>query len=160
MFPGAGGEQDNMFEMLNGFAKDLMSANPDDQNKAFDNIMGEFSEFLKESESNPDMKEAFDSVVNEVLSKDVLQKPMVDLRDKYPAWLKKNEGKIEKDKFENYEKQHQTLKELCVMFDANKSQEEILKQIEKLQSLGDPPEELMKHLVDNEIGSTPPFTSK
>eukprot|EP00350_Pseudokeronopsis_sp_OXSARD2_P003969 CAMPEP_0170556524 /NCGR_PEP_ID=MMETSP0211-20121228/17235_1 /TAXON_ID=311385 /ORGANISM="Pseudokeronopsis sp., Strain OXSARD2" /LENGTH=46 /DNA_ID= /DNA_START= /DNA_END= /DNA_ORIENTATION= len=45
-----------------------------------DKIMGEFSNFLKETENNEEMKNALDSVVKEIVSKDSLAEPMNQLK--------------------------------------------------------------------------------
>ena len=72
-------------EFLKNFTKDMFSGGAGGQAgipgdaAGMDNIMNEFSKFLKDSEGNEDMKSALDSVVNELLTKDTLYEPMKTL---------------------------------------------------------------------------------
>jgi hypothetical protein len=67
-----------------------------------DKLMSEFSNFLKDSEGNEDMKGALDSVVNELLNKETLYEPMKTLMDEYPIWLEANWEKISEKELESY----------------------------------------------------------
>ena len=49
---------------------------------------------MKDSDGNPDMKNALDSVLNELLNKETLYEPMRTLKEEYPAWLESNWEKI------------------------------------------------------------------
>ena len=53
-----------------------MSDDPNKADSVMDKLMGEFSTFLNENSNNEEMKDAFDSVVKEVISKDALYEPM------------------------------------------------------------------------------------
>ena len=46
--------------MLNEFAKELLSNDPNKSEVAMDKIMGEFTSFLNETENNEEMKSALD----------------------------------------------------------------------------------------------------
>jgi peroxin-19 len=87
-----------MMSFLNNFAKEFMGGGGDGSGGAdpagMDKLLGEFSNFLKDSEGNEEMKSALDSVVNELLNRDTLYEPMKSLRDEYPPWLEANWDKI------------------------------------------------------------------
>ena len=95
-------------EFLKNFTKDMFSGGAGGQAgipgdaAGMDNIMNEFSKFLKDSEGNEDMKSALDSVVNELLTKDTLYEPMKTLKDEYPTWLENNWDKVTPAELENY----------------------------------------------------------
>lgn len=57
-----------------------------------DEIFKQFTGFLKDQEGEGDdsFKGALDSVVNEIISKDSLYKPMKNLKEEYPKWLEDN----------------------------------------------------------------------
>ncbi len=63
---------------LNTFAKDFMKGEGGQEGDPanMEKMMSEFSNFLKDSEGNEDMKGALDSVVNELLNKETLYEPM------------------------------------------------------------------------------------
>lgn len=67
-----------------------------------DKLMSEFTNFLKDSEGNEDMKGALDSVVNELLNKETLYEPMKTLMEEYPPWLEANWDKVSAKDLESY----------------------------------------------------------
>ena len=72
-----GGEGGGDFmKMLNDFAKDMMSGDEGKSDEAMDKIMGQFQDFLKESENDEGMKQAMEEIVGEIISKDSLYQPM------------------------------------------------------------------------------------
>lgn len=85
-----GGGDENFMKMLDSFAKDLLKGDPTQSEGALDNLMNQFSEFMKDSENNEDMKDALESVVSEIIKKDTLYEPMKTLKDEYPKWLEEN----------------------------------------------------------------------
>ncbi len=48
----------NFMNLLNTFAKDLLSGDGQTSDKAMENILGEFTNFLKESENSEEMQSA------------------------------------------------------------------------------------------------------
>ena len=71
-FPPMGGENgdDPFINMLNNFSKDLLSNDPNKSEKAMEGVMNEFYSFLKENETDGEMKNAIDSLVKDIISKD------------------------------------------------------------------------------------------
>lgn len=68
-----GGEDGGDFmKMLNDFAKDMLSGEDGKSDEAMDKIMGQFQDFLKESENDEGMKQAMEEIVGEIISKDSL----------------------------------------------------------------------------------------
>ena len=68
-----GGEDGGDFmKMLNEFAKDMLSGEDGKSDEAMDKIMGQFQDFLKESENDEGMKQAMEEIVGEIISKDSL----------------------------------------------------------------------------------------
>lgn len=84
-----------MMSFLNNFAKDFLSSEGGGSSSGgMEKMMSEFSSYMKDSDGNPDMKNALDSVVNELLNKETLYEPMRTLKEEYPAWLESNWEKI------------------------------------------------------------------
>lgn len=118
-----------------------------------DNLMNEFTNFLKESEGNEDMKSALDSVVNELLTKDTLYEPMKTLRDEYPNWLENNWDKVSQQNLEQYNNQLEKITEICKFYEDNPemssaTQSKAFELLAQLQDLGSPPDDLMKKIAD------------
>lgn len=126
--------------------------------------MSQFSEFMKDSENNEDMKAALDSVVSEIIKKDTLYEPMKKLKDEYPAWLENNWEKLSQEDLEKYNKQMDKINEICKLYEdeqaaagAQQDQGTIFELLSQLQELGTPPEDLMKKVADGTFGQDNPF---
>eukprot|EP00118_Oscarella_pearsei_P026094 m.309379 g.309379 ORF g.309379 m.309379 type:complete len:306 (+) comp46273_c0_seq1:21-938(+) len=92
-------------------------------------------------------------MMKNLLSKDVLYPAIVDIRDKYPAWLRENDGKLPADQFGKYKAQFDVMKEVCDHFDSEKGDdsaavkekrfEAIVQLMQKMQEYGHPPADLI-----------------
>lgn len=102
-----------------------------------------------ESEFMPFMQ----GLMGGLLSKEMLQAPMNEMCEKYPAWIEENKSKLDAATLERYEKQLELMKQVASEYDAEsqdetdleKSQrfERIVVSMQKMQSYGYPPEELI-----------------
>ncbi|KAL5020393.1 hypothetical protein ScPMuIL_003285 [Solemya velum] len=127
---------------------------------------------LQDNISEEDLSKAFSSMgleneegvepmmqdmMKTLLSKEVLYPSLKEMNDKYPKWLKTNESKVEKSKLENYKKQHSLIKSICTEFEAEKASDSdsmkntrfqnILDLMQKMQELGQPPEEIVAEMA-------------
>ena len=120
--PGMEGmENDPTFmNLLNTFAKDLLSGDPNQSDAALDSIMNQFSSFMKDTENNDELKEALESVVQEIIKKDTLYDPMKTLKDEYPKWL---EEKCSTEELETYNKQLDKINEICALYEKNNGED-------------------------------------
>lgn len=110
--------------------------------KAFD------SEPSGESSTNPidqQLDSLMSGIMEEMLSKEVLYEPLKELSIKYPGWLKEHpdDGNIE-----NYKMQLKLLQKIVALFEgenylAERDRGKIEELVNKLQDLGNPPEELL-----------------
>ena len=82
-----------------------------------DDIFKQFTGFLDKSEGNDQFKGALDSVVNDILSKDSLYKPMKNLKEAFPGWLEKNWESLSDEDLERYNKQLDKVTEICVYYE-------------------------------------------
>lgn len=86
------------------------------------------------------------SIMQNLLSKDVLYPSLKEITEKYPEWLESNRQSIPPDQFMRYEQQYKIMGEICTQFekdgDRESTFENILELMQKLQDLGQPPKEL------------------
>lgn len=57
---------------------------------------------MKDNESNPELKTAFDSILNDLIDKDSLYEPMKQLRELFPDWLEKNAESLPMEDVDRY----------------------------------------------------------
>ncbi|XP_034827518.1 peroxisomal biogenesis factor 19 [Maniola hyperantus] len=92
-------------------------------------------------------------MMQSLLSKEVLYPSLKELVDKYPTWLADNKGKIEQSEYERFEKQQSLMQQVCAELEPEqetdaedvkrKRFETVLKLMQQMQDLGQPPTELV-----------------
>lgn len=58
-----------------------------------------------------------DSLMQQLLSKEVLYQPMKDIACKYPEWLEKNRAALTDEEFQKYSKQHESILSVCALYE-------------------------------------------
>lgn len=87
-----------------------------------------------------------ENLVEHILSKDVLQMPMMQMRDAYKVWLPKNKQALSDEQFGRYTRQQQLVEEICQRYQEEADNESVLELLSKMQETGSPPEEIMKQV--------------
>ncbi|CAN9503024.1 unnamed protein product [Ophioblennius macclurei] len=90
------------------------------------------------------------SIMHNLLSKDVLYPSLKEITTKYPEWLETNKPTISSEEYQRYEQQSKIMGEICHLFekeeegasDKEGTFEGIMELMQKLQDLGQPPKEL------------------
>ncbi|XP_050358615.1 peroxisomal biogenesis factor 19 [Nymphalis io] len=92
-------------------------------------------------------------MMQSLLSKEVLYPSLKELLDKYPAWLAENKGKVEQSEYERFEKQQSLMQKVCAALEPEQESdpeevkmkrfETVLKLMQQIQDLGQPPTELV-----------------
>ncbi len=79
------------------------------------------------------------------MDKNILYEPLVEAKQHYTEYFKKQEGKIPKEDEERYRKQYGLLSEIVVNLESTQQQtqeqkNQLIEMFEKMQELGQPPE--------------------
>nr|XP_057932237.1 peroxisomal biogenesis factor 19 [Doryrhamphus excisus] len=86
------------------------------------------------------------SIMQNLLSKDVLYPSLKEITAKYPEWLDAHKASLSSEDFQRYEQQAKIMGEICLQFekedDKEAAFESIMDLMQKLQDLGQPPKEL------------------
>ncbi|XP_077372231.1 peroxisomal biogenesis factor 19 isoform X2 [Festucalex cinctus] len=86
------------------------------------------------------------SIMQNLLSKEVLYPSLKEITTKYPEWLEANRASLSSEDAQRYEQQAKIMGEICQRFereeDGDKVFEGIMDLMQKLQDLGQPPKEL------------------
>ncbi|XP_068196628.1 peroxisomal biogenesis factor 19 [Antennarius striatus] len=90
------------------------------------------------------------SIMQNLLSKDVLYPSLKEITAKYPEWLDANKPSLSPEDYQRFEQQSKIMGEICGLFEreeegkGNKEStfESIMDLMQKLQDLGQPPREL------------------
>ncbi|GFU18658.1 peroxisomal biogenesis factor 19 [Nephila pilipes] len=108
-----------------------------------------------DAEGLPDIMPLMQSVMQRLMSKELLYPSIKDIVEKYPGWLDEKKPTLKTEEYDNYLKQFEIMKEICDEFEketsqsenANKEQfEKVLQLMHKVQSYGNPPKELVSNI--------------
>ncbi|TIA91213.1 hypothetical protein E3P81_02111 [Wallemia ichthyophaga] len=160
------GEVDEFDGILDEF-EDKEGGSQGDFNKAIQDTLNNLN--LNDSndatdESDENLDEILESVMGELLSKDVLYEPLKELSSKYPEYLEQNKPpKLKHEDFENYSKQFGYVKDILKVFDndgkdgkdSNDSKatdkSNVLDLMTKIQECGSPPKEIIGDFDSNNL---------
>lgn len=99
-----------------------------------------------EGVDDTNVEKIVENLVEHILSKDVLQTPMIQMRDAYKAWLPENKQTLSDDQVRRYTRQQQLVEEICQRYQQGADNEGVLELLSKMQETGSPPEEIMKQV--------------
>ncbi|TVY37575.1 Peroxisomal biogenesis factor, partial [Lachnellula subtilissima] len=100
--------------------------------------------------SEEDFSKMLLGMMEQLTNKDILYEPMKELDDKFPAWMEKNEGKVDEADMKRYREQRGFVREIVGRFertgytDENVADREfIVERMQKMQAAGSPPPDLV-----------------
>lgn len=67
----------------------------------------------------PGMASLVDSIMHQLISKEVLYQPMKDIGAKYPEWLSSHRGTLTPDEVTQYEEQHAYIQKICGVYETD-----------------------------------------
>lgn len=124
--------------------------NPEDIASMFGNID------LNESGENNAFLPFMQTMMQSLLSAEVLLPSLKDLTEKYPDWLRENGDKVPKEDKERYEKQLKLMEDVCRELEKEKADDPadvkrtrfqtVLEMMQSMQDLGQPPADLVGDL--------------
>ncbi|XP_013377944.1 PREDICTED: peroxisomal biogenesis factor 19 isoform X1 [Chinchilla lanigera] len=138
-------------ETLSGLAKnatDLQNSGMSDEelNKAMEGLG------MDEGDGEGNILPIMQSIMQNLLSKDVLYPSLKEITEKYPEWLQSHRESLPPEQFEKYQEQHNVMGKICEQFEAETPTdseaaqkarfEMVLDLMQQLQDLGHPPKEL------------------
>ncbi|XP_019467454.1 peroxisomal biogenesis factor 19 isoform X1 [Meleagris gallopavo] len=138
-------------ETLSGLARnatDLQgsAASEEDLAKAMEGLG------LEEGSGEGGVLPVVQSVLQHLLSRDVLYPSLKEITDKYPEWLQRHRAALPEEQYERYRAQHGVMGRICQQLEAERPEdsegdrrarfEAVLELMQQLQELGHPPKEL------------------
>ncbi|KAG0315272.1 Peroxisome chaperone and import receptor [Dissophora globulifera] len=117
-------------------------------------LMAEMMKQMEGMAEGGDFQNVLEGMMEQLMSKDILYEPMLDLQQKYPQWLKDNKDKISAEEYARYEKQHEYVKEIVAFFDRpdfddkNDAQaKSVIELMQGMQDCGQPPADILEELA-------------
>ncbi|KAJ6652424.1 hypothetical protein lerEdw1_011542 [Lerista edwardsae] len=136
-------------ETLSGLAKnasDLQNSSEEELAKTMDGLG------LEEGDGDGTLLPIMQSIMQNLLSRDVLYPSLKEITEKYPEWLRSHRDSLPREQFQKYQEQHTVMGRICAQFEGEQPTdgeaerkarfEAILDLMQQLQDLGHPPKEL------------------
>eukprot|EP00244_Chara_vulgaris_P012012 TRINITY_DN6169_c0_g1_i8.p1 TRINITY_DN6169_c0_g1~~TRINITY_DN6169_c0_g1_i8.p1 ORF type:complete len:342 (-),score=57.57 TRINITY_DN6169_c0_g1_i8:426-1451(-) len=123
-------------------------ANEEEEPTADHEFVEKLMEQFESLGGSQDIQGLMETMIKQLLSKEVLHAPMMEISERYPVWLEANKSKISEEDYSRYAKQLDLMKKLCEMYDTCPEDfEKIMELMQQMQDCGNPPSEIMKELA-------------
>uniref|UniRef100_A0A1J3E3B9 Peroxisome biogenesis protein 19-2 n=1 Tax=Noccaea caerulescens TaxID=107243 RepID=A0A1J3E3B9_NOCCA len=94
-----------------------------------------------------DLESIVDTMMQQLLSKDILHEPMKEIGERYPKWLEEHESTLNKEDYERYSRQYELIKELNLVYENEpNSSTKIMEIMQKMQECGQPPSDIVQEM--------------
>ncbi|OAQ36656.1 Pex19 protein [Linnemannia elongata AG-77] len=117
-------------------------------------LMAEMMKQMEGMAEGGDFQNVLEGMMEQLMSKDILYEPMLDLQNKYPQWLKDNKDKISAEEYARYEKQYGYVKEIVEFFDrpdfddkSDTQAKSVIDLMQGMQDCGQPPADILDELA-------------
>uniref|UniRef100_A0A453P8E7 Uncharacterized protein n=1 Tax=Aegilops tauschii subsp. strangulata TaxID=200361 RepID=A0A453P8E7_AEGTS len=95
-----------------------------------------------------DMDSIVETMMKQLLSKEILYEPMKDIVEKYPKWLEDNKSKISKEEYERYGNQLELMLKLNEVYEHEpENMSKVFEIMQNMQECGQPPSDLVQDIV-------------
>lgn len=147
--PANGGQlADTLEELAQQTRQTLEGMDNNDQEAMADKLVESIVKQFEELGSSQDMQSIMDTMMRQLLSKEVLHEPMKEFCEKYPNWLDANKSTLSEDDFSRYSRQYEYIKELCGVYDSTPDDfHKIVEIMQNMQACGQPPNDLVQDLA-------------
>ncbi|KAF9353303.1 Peroxisome chaperone and import receptor [Mortierella sp. AD094] len=117
-------------------------------------LMAEMMRQMEGMAEGGDFQNVLEGMMEQLMSKDILYEPMLDLKQKYPDWLANNKEKLSAEEYARYEKQYGYVKQIVEFFDrpdfddkSDTQAKSIIDLMQGMQDCGQPPAEILGELA-------------
>ncbi|KAF5734899.1 Peroxisome biogenesis protein 19-2 [Tripterygium wilfordii] len=124
----------------------VTSAQLDDFPK--DDMMEDWVKQFEELAGSQDVESMVETMMQQLLSKEILYEPMKEIGERYPKWLEECKTSLSKEEFERYSRQYELIKELNDVYDSDSGNfTKIVELMQKMQECGQPPSDIVRELA-------------
>ncbi|PRQ18193.1 putative pex19 protein [Rosa chinensis] len=127
---------------------ETMSAQPGGDDFTKDPMMEDWVKQFEELAGGQDMGSMVETMMQQLLSKEILYEPMKEIGEKYPKWLKDNEATLSKEEYDRCFHQCELIKELNEVYENDSGNyNKIFEIMQKMQECGQPPNAIVQELA-------------
>ncbi|CAK9181935.1 unnamed protein product [Ilex paraguariensis] len=121
---------------------------PNGENLGNDAMMEDWVKQFEELAGSQDMESIVETMMQQLLSKEILHEPMKEIGERYPKWLEDNKAKLSIEEYERYSHQYEFIKDLNEVYENDPGNyNKIVELMQKMQDCGQPPNEIVQELA-------------
>ncbi|KAF9602429.1 hypothetical protein IFM89_027558 [Coptis chinensis] len=95
-----------------------------------------------------DMESIVETMMQQLLSKEILHEPMKEIGQRYPKWLEEHKSGLSKEEYDRYSHQYELIKNLNEVYENDPGNySKIVDLMQKMQECGQPPNDIVKELA-------------
>ncbi|KAG2676418.1 hypothetical protein I3843_12G052200 [Carya illinoinensis] len=113
-----------------------------------DAMMEDWVKQFEELTGSQDMESIVETMMQQLLSKEILQEPMKEIGERYPKWLEDHKASLSAEEYERYSRQYILIKDLNEVYENDPSNfNRVVELMQKMQECGQPPNDIVQELA-------------
>ncbi|CAA2973144.1 peroxisome biogenesis 19-1-like [Olea europaea subsp. europaea] len=121
---------------------------PGGENFGNDAMIEDWVKQFEELAGSQDMESMVETMMQQLLSKEILHEPMKEIGERYPKWLEDNKPSLSNEEYARYFHQYELIKDLNQVYDSEPDNfNKIVELMQKMQECGQPPNDIVQELA-------------
>ncbi|KAF5199167.1 Peroxisome biogenesis protein 19-2, partial [Thalictrum thalictroides] len=113
-----------------------------------DGMMEDWVKQFEELAGSQDMESIVETMMQQLLSKEILHEPMKEIGQRYPKWLEEHKSGLSIEEYDRYSHQHKLIKDLNEVYENDPGNySRIVELMQKMQECGQPPNDIVQELA-------------
>ncbi|XP_077236447.1 peroxisome biogenesis protein 19-2-like [Tasmannia lanceolata] len=113
-----------------------------------DGMMEDFVKQFEELAGSQDMESIVETMMQQLLSKEILHEPMKEIGERYPKWLEEHKDGLNKEEYDRYCHQYEFIRKLNEVYENDPNNfSKIVELMQKMQECGQPPNDIVQELA-------------
>ncbi|XP_058086829.1 peroxisome biogenesis protein 19-1-like [Magnolia sinica] len=110
--------------------------------------MEDFVKQFEELAGSQDMESIVETMMQQLLSKEILHEPMREIGERYPKWLEEHKAGLSSEEYDRYCHQYELIKKLNEVYENDPTNfPKIVELMQKMQECGQPPNDIVQELA-------------
>ncbi|PKI53036.1 peroxisome biogenesis protein 19-2-like [Punica granatum] len=110
-------------------------------------MMEDWVKQFEELAGSQDMESMVETMMQQLLSKEILYEPMKEIGEKYPKWLEDHKLTLSEEEYKRYAHQYELIKDLNEVYENEPDNfNKIVDFMQKMQECGQPPNDIVREL--------------
>ncbi|XP_057420821.1 peroxisome biogenesis protein 19-2-like [Lotus japonicus] len=113
-----------------------------------DAMMEDWVKQFEDLAGSQDMESIVETMMQQLLSKEILHEPMKEIEEKYPKWLEEHKTSLSNEDYDRYMHQYKLIQNLNEVYEKDSGNfKKIVELMQKMQECGQPPNDIVQELA-------------